>query len=586
MTKNEIADVLNEIALLLELKGENPFKVRAYQSGARVVEAFEQAELERLIAAGELQTVKGIGDALGQKITELQTTGRLEFFEKLKASVAPGLVELLEIPSLGPKKIKVLFEKLGVADIASLTQACADGKVAELAGFGAKTQEKILAGIKNREAYGRRHLWWEAAAVAAPIVAGLRALPQVKRAESAGSLRRGMETVGDLDFIVAADDVAPVVEWFVAMPGVQEVTAQGETKASVRFASGLQADLRIVPDEQFVFALHHFTGSKDHNVQLRQRALARGVSLSEWGLLPAEGEGTVKAKAADKARRTAANSEAELFAALGLKFIPPELREGLGEIEAAEAGELPRLVEAADLRGTFHCHTTASDGRNTLTEMVAAAEALGWAYWGIGDHSKSSVQAKGLTEERLEKQIAEIAALNASGRFKTHVFSGSECDILPDGRLDFDDGLLAKLDYVVASVHSTFTQDEATMTARIVRAIEHPRTTMLGHLTGRLLLRREGYRVDTTKIVDAAIANGVIIEINASPWRAEMDWRFWRKAADRGLLTSINPDAHETAELGYVAAGINVARKGWLTKAQVFNTRTLAEVKAYLARRK
>ncbi|HYD85449.1 MAG TPA: DNA polymerase/3'-5' exonuclease PolX [Opitutus sp.] len=586
MTKNEIADVLNEIALLLELKGENPFKVRAYQSGARVVESLEQAELERLIAANELQTVKGIGDALGQKISELQTTGKLEFYERLKASVAPGLVELLEIPSLGPKKIKVLFETLGVADIASLTQACADGKVAGLPGFGAKTQEKILAGIKNREAYGRRHIWWEAARVAGPILTGLRALPQVKRAESAGSLRRGMETVGDLDFIVAADEVAPVVEWFVAQPGVQEVTAKGETKASVRFASGLQADLRIVPDEQFVFALHHFTGSKDHNVQMRQRALARGLSLSEWGLLPAEGEGTVKRKAEDKTRRTVANTEAELFAALGLAFIPPELREGMGEIEAAEAGKLPRLIEAADLRGVFHCHTTASDGRNTLSEMTAAAEALGWAYWGIGDHSKSSVQAKGLTEERLAKQIEEIAALNASGRFKTHVFTGSECDILPDGRMDFDDGLLAKLDYVVASVHSTFTQDEATMTARIIRAIEHPRTTMLGHLTGRLLLRREGYRVDTTKIIDAAIANRVIIEINASPWRAEMDWRFWRKAAERGLLCSINPDAHETADLGYVSAGVNVARKGWLTKAHVLNTRTLEEVKAYLAARK
>jgi DNA polymerase (family 10) len=297
VTKNEIADVLNEIALLLELKGENPFKVRAYQTGARVVESFEQAELERLIAGGELQTVKGIGEALGKKITELQATGKLEFFENLKASVAPGLVELLEIPGLGPKKIKVLFEKLGVADIASLTQACCDGRVAGLAGFGAKTQEKILAGIKNREAYGKRHIWWDAWLVADPIVQGLRALPQVKRAEAAGSLRRGLETVGDLDFIVSATEVAPVVAWFVAMPGVQEVTARGETKASVRFTTGLQADLRLVPDEQFVFALHHFTGSKDHNVQMRQRALARGLSLSEWGLVPAEGEGTVKAKA-------------------------------------------------------------------------------------------------------------------------------------------------------------------------------------------------------------------------------------------------------------------------------------------------
>jgi DNA polymerase (family 10) len=368
------------------------------------------------------------------------------------------------------------------------------------------------------------------------------------------------------------------------MPGIKEVTAQGETKASVRFESGLQADLRIVPDDQFVFALHHFTGSKDHNVQMRQRALARGLSLSEWGLLPAEGEGTVKAKAADLSRRTAANSEADLFAALGLKFIPPELREGLGEIEAAEKDALPELITVDDLRGTFHCHTTASDGRNTLLEMTAAAQALGWEYLGIADHSKSSYQANGLTEERLAAQIDEIAALNASGRFSTRVFAGSECDILPDGKLDFDDGLLAKLDYVVASVHAGFSQDEAAMTARIIRAIEHPRTTMLGHLTGRLLLRREGYRVDIAKVIDAAIARGMIIELNASPWRLEMDWRHWKKAAERGLLCAINPDAHDTEGLRHVRAGVNVARKGWLTKAQVLNTRPLAEVETYLKR--
>ncbi|MBN8601548.1 MAG: hypothetical protein J0M26_11010, partial [Planctomycetes bacterium] len=284
-----------------------------------------------------------------------------EFHEKLKASIAPGLVEMLSIPGLGPKKIRALHAKLGIDDIAGLTAACADGRVAQLDGFGEKSQEKILAGIRHREAYGKRHLWWDAQEVAAPILAGLRALPAVERAEAAGSLRRGMETIGDLDFLVAAADSAPVVAWFTAMPGVKEVTAQGETKASVRLQDGLQADLRIVPADQFVFALHHFTGSKDHNVLMRQRALARGLSLSEWGLVPAEGEGTAKEKAAKRmaedggpAAGTRISKEAELFAALGLRFIPPELREGRGEIEAAEAGELPRLVELADLRGAFH----------------------------------------------------------------------------------------------------------------------------------------------------------------------------------------------------------------------------------------
>lgn len=585
MTKNEISDVLSEIGMLLELSGENPFKIRAYQSGARALAAMEEAELGRLIAAGELGTIKGFGDALVQKITELHTTGRLVFFDKLKASIEPGLAEMLQIPGLGPKKIRALHSKLGIASIAALGQACAEGKVAELEGFGEKTQEKIVAGIRNREAYGRRHLWWDAAEIAGPIVAGLRALPQVRRAESAGSLRRGMETVGDLDFIVAADDVAPVVEWFVAQPGVKEVTAQGETKASVRFESGLQADLRIVPEGQFVFALHHFTGSKDHNVQLRQRALAAGLSLSEWGLVPAEGEGTAKEKA-EQGKSVVAGSERELFAALKLSFIPPELREGLGEIEAAEGDKLPRLVELADLRGAFHNHTTASDGRNTLAEMTAAAEALGWEYFGIADHSKASFQAKGLSEERLLQQIGEVHALNASQRFTTHVFTGTECDILTDGRLDFDDELLAKLDYVVVSVHNAFTQDEATMTARIIRAIEHPLTSMLGHLTGRLLLRREGYQVDVTKVIDAAIANNVVIELNANPWRLDLDWRHWRKAAERGLLTSINPDAHETAGLEDVRAGVNVARKGWLTREHVLNTRPLAEVKMWLTDRR
>jgi DNA polymerase (family 10) len=650
MTKNEIADVLSEIATLLELKGENPFKVRAYQTGARALEAIEESELASLIGNEKLQSVKGIGEALGKKICELHATGKLEFFDKLKASVEPGLVELLQIPGLGPKKIRALRDKLAVIDIATLTTACNEGRVAELDGFGAKTQEKILAGIKNREAYGRRHLWWDAAEIAEPIVAGLRALPQVRRAEAAGSLRRGMETVGDLDFIVAASEIAPVVDWFVAMPGVKEVTAKGETKASVRFESGLQADLRIVPEEQFVFALHHFTGSKDHNVQMRQRALARGLSLSEWGLVPAEGEGTAKEKAAraltkpetgnrkpesgDRKPETGnrkpesgigksetengktqngetANlsgfrsplsgfesplsgfespvsgfvNEAELFAALGLSFIPPELREGMGEIEVAERGVFPPLVELTDIRGAFHNHTTASDGRNTLAEMAAAADALGWEYLGIADHSKSSVVANGLSEERLLKQLADIRALNASKRFKAHVFAGVECDILADGQLDYEESTLAQLDYVVASVHNLFAQDEATMTARIIRALENPCTLMLGHVTGRLLLRREGYRVDVAKAIDAALANGVIIELNAHPSRLDLDWRHWRKAADRGLVCAINPDAHDTAGLMHVRAGVNVARKGGLTKEQVFTTWPIDRVRQHLQER-
>jgi len=586
MNKHAIAAVLNEIGVLLELKNENVFKVRAYHAGARALDGLEE-DLGVVIAEGRLQQIKGIGEALAKKIAELHATGRLEFFEQLKASIPPGLVELLEIPGLGAKKIRALNEQLGIGSIADLARTCADGQVARLAGFGETTQEKLLAGIRNREAYGRRHLWWDAFAVAEPILQGLRGLPQVMRAEHAGSLRRGLETVGDLDFIVAAEDGVPVVAWFTTRPEVAEVTARGDTKTSVRLAGGLQADLRIVPPDQFVYALHHFTGSKEHNVQMRQRAQARGLSLSEWGLVPAEGTGTAKEKAAvlrknTDAKATIIQSEAGLFAALGLHDIPPELREGLGEIEMAEQSELPRLVEAGDLRGVFHNHTTESDGRCTLAEMVAGAQAHGWEYFGVADHSKSSVQARGLDADRLRRQIAEVRALNRSGRFATQVLAGVECDILPDGRLDLDDDVLRELDYVVVSVHSTFSQSEADMTARIIRAIENPCTTMLGHPTGRLLLRREGYAVDVKKVVDAAVANHVAIELNANPQRLDLDWRHWRAAAGRGLLCVINPDAHDVAGLDFYRAGINAARKAGLTAEQVLNTRDLEAVRLYL----
>lgn len=586
MNKTEIASVLTEIGTLLELKGENPFKIRAYQAGARVVESLSEGELGQRIEAGTLEEVKGIGEALAQKITELHTTGKLGFYEKLKDSIPAGLIEILAIPGVGPKKIRVLNERLGIDSIAGLQQACLDGKIAALDGFGEKSQEKILEGIRHREQYGRRHLWIEAQMAAEPILAGLRQLPQVRRAEHAGSLRRRMETVGDLDFLVATTEPAPIVAWFVARAGVQAVTAEGATKASVRLASGIQADLRLVPPEQFVFALHHFTGSKDHNVAMRQRALQRGFSLSEWGLVPAEGEGTAKEKAERQGRKTDVKTEEQLFKKLGLAYIPPELREGLGEIEAAEKDGLPRLLEETDIRGVFHNHTTASDGHNTLEEMTAAAQALGFEYLGIADHSKSSVQARGLSEERLAAQVAEIARLNASGRFKTRVFTGTECDILPDGRLDFAADVRASLDYVVVSVHSSFRQERAVMTKRIIRALEQPHVTMLGHLTGRLLLEREGYEVDVDKVIDAAIANRVIIELNANPWRLDMDWRHWHRAAERGLLCSINPDAHDTAQLALYGAGVGAARKGWLTKEQVFTTRPLAAVQQWLAARR
>ncbi|MGB0258743.1 MAG: DNA polymerase/3'-5' exonuclease PolX, partial [Coraliomargarita sp.] len=548
MNKADIVAILEDIAVLLELKGENPFKIRAYSAGARVLDTLED-DLAEVIGQGRLSSIKGIGSALVDKIETLHATGELDYYTELRASVAPGLIEMLQIPGLGGKKVKKIHDALGVESIDALKAACESGEVAGLKGFGAKSAEKILTGIENRAAYAQRHLWWDARVVAEPILEGLRALPQVECAEAAGSLRRLKETVGDLDFIVASSEPEPIMDWFVGQAGVQEVTAHGQTKSSVRFESGLQADLRVVPVEQFAFALHHFTGSKEHNVAMRQRALARGYSLSEWGLAQKDEGGGLKPEI---------GSEAELFEFLGLAEIPPELREGLGELDAAETKGLPELVKMSDIRGVFHNHTTASDGRASIEEMAEAAQVLGFDYIGLADHSKASFQAKGLDDERVLRQIDTIRAFNESGESAVHVFAGIECDILPDGSLDLEDSTLDALDYAVMSVHSSFGQSEEDMTARVIRAIEHPATTMLGHPTGRLLLRREPYKIDLQKVIDAAIANKVIIEINANPRRLDMDWRLWRRAAERGLMCAINPDAHSTEGLGYFAAGVNI----------------------------
>jgi DNA polymerase (family 10) len=573
MEKNDIASVLDEIATFMELTGENPFKIRAYSAGARILENMTE-DLGELIDGGKLADIPGLGEALVDKITTLRRDGVLPFHQKLKASIPAGLLEVMQIPGLGPKKVRALWTLLAVEDLAKLKEVCESGAVAELKGFGAKTQDKILEGIKNRIAYGKRHRWYEAAAIAEPILAGLRALPQVSHAESAGSLRRARETVGDLDFLVASSEPKPIMDWFVAYPGVKEVTAHGETKSSVRFENGLQADLRVVPAEQFYFALHHFTGSKEHNVAMRHRALGRGLSMSEWGFKAVD----------DKTVAPGAKNEEEVFQALGLPWIPPELREGNGEIDAAEAGQLPKLVQLSDLRGVFHNHTTESDGDHTLDQMAAAAEAHGWEYLGISDHSKSSFQAGGLDEARLAKQLEDIAKLNASKKYRVRVLSGSEVDILKDGALDFSDEVLARLDFVVASVHNLFTLDREAQTARIIKAIENEHVDMVGHLTGRLLNKREPYDVDIAKVIDAAAANDTIIELNANPWRLDLDWRWWRRAAEKGVLCSINPDAHDIDQLAFAAHGVRIARKGWLTPEQVLNTRSLPEVLSWLGR--
>src|SRR6059036_1483466 len=452
MDKDRVAEILTEIGTLLELKGENPFKTRAYENAARTLESLTEP-LEKLIAENRLSEINGIGEGIQKKITELVTTGKLAYYDELKASVPPGLVEMLQIPGLGPKKAKALNDKLGIETIEQLEAACQAGKIAGLAGFGEKTQSKILEGIQFKRAYGSRHLLSDALAVAEPMLESLRGHPDVIRCSTAGSVRRFKEIIGDIDFLVSSKKPASVIEFFTSQPGVMSVSAKGDTKASVMLQGGIQADLRVVSDAEFPFALAYFTGSKEHNIVMRQRAIARGLRLNEYGLFRS------KEETRDPKLRLPCKTEEDIFAELGLAYVPPELREDHGEFAAAERGKLPKLIEWTDLRGALHNHSTWSDGHQTLEEVAAHAQELGLEYWAVTDHSKSSFQAHGLEAPRLRDQLKAIARLNKEFADKGNDFrllTGSEVDILGDGRLDFEDDLLAQLDVVVASVHAGF----------------------------------------------------------------------------------------------------------------------------------
>ena len=568
VTRDTLVSTLEEIATLLELKGENPFKTRAYRKGAEIVQNFD-GDIVAKAAADELKGIKGIGEALQQKLQELSSTGKLEYYENLRAEFPPTLFELFEIQGLGPKKIKALYDKLDISSVAELKEACQGEEISELSGFGKKTVEKILAAIANREQFADRFRLGDIAPIAETLLERLKGHPKVHRAAIAGSYRRAKETLHDLDFLVATSTPAELTQFFTEFPEVHEVIVHGETKTSIRLENGLQCDLRAVSNKHFPFALQYFTGSKEHNVELRSLALKQGLSLNEYDFT---GEGEIPE----------VHEEEDIYRALGLDWVPPELRENRGEIEAADEGSLPRLVELAQLKGTFHNHTTASDGKNTLAEMAEAAQDHGLQYLGIADHSKSSFQANGLDETRLLEQLAEIKSLNKT--FDDFaLFAGSEVDILKDGSLDFADELLSQLDYCVASVHNVFNLPEKEMTARIIRAMENEHVTMLGHLTGRLLLKRDAYAVNIEKIIDCAAETRTIIELNCSPWRLDMDWRWWRRARDKNVLTSINPDAHATEQLQFLAYGAKQARKGWLRQQDVLNTLPLAEMQDWLA---
>ena len=564
METARIARILDEMGTLLEVRGENAFRCRAYHTAAQALKGLP-TDLSEMIADGSLAEVPGIGGTMLAKITQLSTTGHLPSFEDLKKSTPPGLVALLRVPGLGPKKIKTLHDDLKVESLADLRAAGVSGKIAGIKGFGAKTEARILEGIEFLESVGDRILQSTARRLIEPIARAIRAEPGVIRSEVCGSLRRRCETIGDLDILFSATDPTPVLDRFVHLPEVAKVLAHGPTKASVRLQDGVQCDLRGVSDDQFPFALHYFTGSKTHNIAMRRRAIDRGLKLSEYGLEGPDGP-------------IACVTEEDLFRALGLAFIPPELREDEGEFDLAEHGPIPRLVERDDLTGTFHCHTDWSDGGATLDEMVEAARAAGLAYLGIADHSKSAGYAGGLSLERVRLQWKAIDAVNARVGPRFRVFKGTECDILADGSLDFPDDLLEGFDYVVASVHSGFGMDRAAMTDRIVRAVRNPFVTMLGHPTGRLLLARDGYPVDLDAVIEAAGQSGTMIEINANPHRLDLDSTHARKAHAAGIAIPINPDAHATGGFADLEYGVGVARKAGLGPAGVFNAADPVEV--------
>ena len=581
MDKSKVAEILVDIGLLLELKGENPFKTRAYGNAARAIENLSEP-LDKVVSQDRLAEVKGIGEGIGKKIKELVETGKLNYYEELKASIPAGLAEMLEIPGVGPRKVKTLHDKLGIQTVEQLEAACKSGKVAELAGFGEKTALNICEGIEQRRTYASKHLLSVALRAAEPLLESLRQHPDVIRCSAAGSLRRNKEIIGDVDLLASSKKPANVISFFCSRPGIVRVMAQGDTKASVILEGGLQSDLRVVSDKEYPFALMYFTGNKEHNIVMRQRAIARGLRLNEYGLFKS------KEETRDPALLVPCASEEEIFAKLDLPYIEPELREDMGEFSAAEKNELPRLVQWTDLKGSLHNHSTWSDGHNQIEDIARFMDDLGLEYWAITDHSKASVQANGLDAARLREQMAEIKRINAQFAREGKDFrllAGVEVDIVKNG-LDLDDDILSELEVVVASLHQP-SNNEAENTKRLIRAAENQWVHFIAHPTGRLLLEREAYPVNIDAVMDACAATGTWIELNCSPRRFDMDWRLWPAARRKGVKCVLNPDAHRNEHAAFLRPGAGIARKGWLEPDNVVNTLKLKPLlKALKTKRK
>lgn len=568
-----MAQILQEIAVLLELKGENQFKVRAYINGSRIIEVLDQ-DLRELVETGKITDVKGIGKALGDNITELVLTGNLSYYTELKNSIPSGLLDILRIPGLGPKKVYKLYQTLGITSIRELEYACKENRLLDLKGFGPKSQANILQGIEHIKKFQGQFVYAEVITEAQKIWDALKGYPEIKEINIAGSLRRSKEVVKDIDLVCSAENEEKIMEYFINLPQVIQVINKGNTKTSVLLESGINCDLRVVKPSLFPYALHHFTGSKEHNTAMRHRAKTLGIKINEYGLFKGEEEHLIKV-----------NNEKEFFRVLGLSYIPPELRENMGEIEAAEKNTLPNLIKHQDIQGVFHIHTNYSDGINSLFQLVEEAQRAGYKYLGISDHSQSAIYANGLKLEQIKRQREEIQEFNEKHP-DFYIFSGIEADIHSDGTIDYPDNVLELFDFVIASVHSNFSVTGEKATQRLIKAMENPYVTMLGHPTGRILLGREGYEPDMEEVIKAAKVNDVIIELNASPYRLDIDWRHLKVLKELKGMVSINPDAHRLEELYDTFYGVQMARKGWLEKENVFNTWSVDKVKEYLQQKK
>jgi DNA polymerase (family 10) len=577
--KSEIIAALRAIAELLEFRGENQFKSRAYENAARAL-ANDTTPLEELASHPALLVkIPGIGKATAEVISEVANTGESEYLKQLQEGTPAGISELMRIPNLGPKKIKLLFDTLNIQTVEELEKSCREGALNSLKGLGQKTADKILAGIEQFRRFRGNHPFFRAYRRAVPLLEYIQSSPAVIRAELAGSIRRRKEIISDIDIIASSENAKAVMDYFIAAPGVTSIIAAGDTKTSVFLGEEMQVDLRVVKDDEFAAALHYFTGSKEHNTQVRARAIKAGLRVNEYGIFrnPAKRSRRHIASNAEMLEKEATErlpikTEQEFFRALELDYIPPELREGNDEINCAAEGKLPRLITRENYAGVIHVHSTWSDGTSSIRELAIGARDLGLQYLAICDHSEVATYARGVKKADIPRQHAEIDDINstlASDEFR--VLKSCECDILADGTLDYPDAILAKMDLVVASVHSRFQQSEEEMTQRILRAIDNPYTTIIGHLTGRLLLSRDPYKLDIETVLRRATETGTVIEINADPHRLDLDWRYCKHAKEMGVRFAVNPDAHDVLAFSYIDYGINIARKGWLTKEDVIN---------------